>query len=90
MYVCMYTNALITYIWYDKSDVYFIIQGFNLMGIWPPYSNGSDVNAVDVCMEKGLVVTANNEFGLTKLFNYPCVVKAGTCILYFVCMYVFM
>ena len=54
------------------------------MGIWPPYSNGSDVNAVDVCMEKGLVVTANDEFGLTKLFNYPCVVKAGACKLFVV------
>ena len=48
-----------------------------MMGIWPPYSNGSEVNSVDVCMEKGLVVTANDRAGLTRLFNYPCVVKIG-------------
>ena len=47
------------------------------MGIWPPYSNGSEVNSVDVCVEKGLVVTANDRAGLTRLFNYPCVVKIG-------------
>ena len=28
-------------------------------------------------MEKGLVVTANDRAGLTRLFNYPCVVKIG-------------
>ena len=47
------------------------------MGIWPACSNGSEVNSVDVCVEKGLVVTANDSDGLTRLFNYPCVVKVG-------------
>lgn len=64
------------YLW----DAY--LQGFNVMGIWPPYSNGSEVNSVDVCVEKGLVVTANDRAGLTRLFNYPCVVKIGTFILH--------
>ena len=47
------------------------------MGIWPAYSNGSEVNAVDVCADKGICVTANDRAGLTRLFNYPCVVKTG-------------
>ena len=64
-----------------------IIQGFNLMGIWPNYSSGNEVNAVDVCMEKGLVVSANDEGGLTKLFNYPCIVKAGKCMYGVYCMH---
>ena len=55
-------------------------KGFNVMGIWPPYSNGTEVNSLDVCVEKGLVATANNRSGLSQLFNYPCVVKSGTLI----------
>ena len=68
----------------NLTDLYVwvvFLQGFNVMGIWPPYSNGSEVNAVDVCLEKGLVVTANDRAGLTRLFNYPCVVKIGAYIL---------
>ena len=53
------------------------IKGFHVISIWPACSNGSEVNSVDVCMEKGLVVTANDCSGLTRLFNYPCVVKVG-------------
>eukprot|EP01036_Dinobryon_divergens_P026243 gene26244-34865_t len=53
--------------------------GFNVMGIWPPYSNGTEVNSLDVCVEKGLVATANNRSGLSQLFNYPCVVKSAPC-----------
>jgi WD40 repeat protein len=51
------------------------VLGFSLMGIWPMYADGTDINAVDVCVEKGLVVTANDTGGLVKLFNFPCVVK---------------
>ena len=54
-----------------------LLQGFNVMGIWPPYSDGSEVNALDVSLEKGVVVTGNNEGGLLRLFNFPCVVKSG-------------
>jgi len=47
------------------------------MGIWPAYSTGSEVNALDVSVEKGLVATGNDSGGLIRLFNYPCVVKDG-------------
>jgi hypothetical protein len=45
------------------------------MGIWPLYSDGTDINAIDVNNEKGIVITANDDGGLVRLFNYPCVVK---------------
>eukprot|EP00918_Siedleckia_nematoides_P052430 GHVU01114563.1.p1 GENE.GHVU01114563.1~~GHVU01114563.1.p1 ORF type:complete len:208 (+),score=29.15 GHVU01114563.1:487-1110(+) len=51
------------------------VLGFNVMGIWPPYSDGTDVNAIDVATERGIVATANDTDGLVKLFNFPCVVK---------------
>lgn len=56
------------------------------MGIWPPYSNGTEVCAVDVSVEKGLIVTGNASGGITRLFNYPCVVKNGTlCYIHIIC-----
>jgi WD40 repeat protein len=51
------------------------VLGFHVMGIWPLYSDGTDINAIDVSNEKGVVVTANDDGGLVRLFNYPCVVK---------------
>jgi hypothetical protein len=50
------------------------VLGFGLMGIWAPNTDGTDVNAVDVTRDRSLVLTAD-DFGLVKLFNYPCVVK---------------
>ena len=50
------------------------VLGFAVMGIWPMYSDGTDVNAVDASKDLGLVVTGD-DFGTAKLFNYPCVVK---------------
>ena len=46
--------------------------GFGVMGIWPDYSDGSDINALHRNHGKDLVATAD-DFGLVKLFNYPCV-----------------
>jgi len=51
------------------------ILGFTVMGIWPPYTDGTDINALDVCPKQGLVATANDQGGIVKLHNYPCVVR---------------
>lgn len=48
--------------------------GFNVMGIWARDSDGTDVNGLSASPSRGLVVTAD-DFGLVKLFNYPCVSK---------------
>lgn len=50
------------------------ILGFPVIGIWEPYSDGTDVNAVDVAYKYNLLATAGDG-GELKLFNYPCVLK---------------
>ena len=57
-----------------KWKTHHCLFGFNVMGIWPPNSSGTDINAIDVSPDKGLVVTGD-DFGLLKLMNYPCIVK---------------
>jgi WD40 repeat protein len=54
------------------------ILGFNVMGMWRPYSDGTDINAIDVHKEKGLMVTAD-DFGKLNMLNYPSVVKSAPC-----------
>lgn len=57
--------------------------GFNMMGIWPAYSDGTDINSVDVGymqnvresnQEEKIVVTGDDS-ALVSIMNYPCVVK---------------
>ena len=50
------------------------IMGFPVMGIWPDYSDGTDVNALHV-NEIGDVCVTADDFGTVKLFNFPCVVE---------------
>lgn len=53
--------------------------GFEVMGIWPAFSDGTDINAVDALThgkraESKLVVTGDDD-ALVNLLNYPCVVR---------------
>lgn len=50
------------------------VLGWPVQGIWPPCSDGTDVNAVDRNAQKDLLVTSD-DFGLVKLYQYPCVTK---------------
>merc|ERR1711991_661857 len=52
--------------------------GFPVMGIWPEYTDGTDVNSVDANFEKKLLVTGD-DFGKVKLFNFPSVVHHAPC-----------
>ncbi len=54
--------------------------GFPVMGIWPAYSDGTDINAVDVCSlgsatSPDELVATGDDFALISIMNYPCVVK---------------
>lgn len=55
------------------------VLGFTVMGIWPPDTDGTDVNIADVHFKKRLVATGD-DFALVKVFNYPCVVKNAPCL----------
>lgn len=41
--------------------------------MWPPCSNGSDINSCDRSKD-GTVVVTGDDFGKVKLYNYPSVV----------------
>jgi WD40 repeat protein len=52
--------------------------GFAMMGIWSPYMDGTDINAVDVgsfedCPDK--LVFCGDDNAKLSMINYPCVVK---------------
>jgi len=48
------------------------ILGWDVQGIWPEFSDGSDVNSVARSNGGNLLATAEDT-GLVKVFNYPCV-----------------
>lgn len=50
------------------------VLGWPVQGIWPPCSDGTDVNAVDRNARRDLLATSD-DFGLVKLYRYPCVAK---------------
>ena len=56
--------------WYSWTCV----LGFSVMGIWPEYSDGTDVNAVHKTADQKYLVTAD-DFGKVKVYNAPCVVE---------------
>ena len=45
-----------------------------VMGIWPKYADGTDINAVDVNNELGVVATADDS-GYLNILNFPSVVQ---------------
>ncbi|KTF91366.1 hypothetical protein cypCar_00030526, partial [Cyprinus carpio] len=51
------------------------VLGPEVNGIWPKYSDINDINSVDANFNSQVLVTAD-DYGLVKLFRYPCVRKA--------------
>ena len=54
-----------------KWSTFTSILGWPVQGIWPPDSNGADVNSVCRSIDESLLVTGDC-MGLVKLFRYPC------------------
>lgn len=50
------------------------VLGPEVNGIWPKYSQVNDVNATDALFEHQVIATGD-DFGLVKLFRFPCVKK---------------
>jgi len=44
--------------------------GWDVVGVFPKGADGTDINAVDVIIEKGLVA-ASDDFGSVTIFKYP-------------------
>ncbi|TTD32934.1 Echinoderm microtubule-associated protein-like 6 [Bagarius yarrelli] len=52
------------------------VLGPEVNGIWPKYSNVNDINSVDANYSNAVLVTGD-DFGLVKLFRFPCLKKAA-------------
>lgn len=50
------------------------VSGLEVNGIWPKYSDISDINSVDGNYVGQVLVTAD-DYGVVKLFRYPCLRK---------------
>ena len=50
--------------------------GSDVSGLWHKYSDLSDVNAADANFYYGVIVTGD-DFGLVKLFRFPCPKKGN-------------
>lgn len=53
--------------WFSISGV----LGKTLEGIWPPYTDVTDINSTHLS-KNGKILATGDDFGLVKLFNYPC------------------
>lgn len=53
------------------------VIGSEVNGIWPKYTNVTDVNSVDGNYSSSVLVTGD-DFGLVKLFRFPCLKKGKT------------
>uniref|UniRef100_A0A8C7YJ93 EMAP like 5 n=1 Tax=Oryzias sinensis TaxID=183150 RepID=A0A8C7YJ93_9TELE len=52
------------------------VLGPEVNGIWPKYSDINDINSVDGNFSNQVLVTAD-DYGLVKLFRYPCIKKGA-------------
>ncbi|KAJ6667049.1 hypothetical protein lerEdw1_019052 [Lerista edwardsae] len=52
------------------------VTGLEVNGVWPKYSNITDINSVDGNYNNAVLVTGD-DFGLLKLFRFPCLKKEG-------------
>ncbi|XP_074434711.1 echinoderm microtubule-associated protein-like 6 isoform X3 [Larus michahellis] len=52
------------------------VIGSEVNGIWPKYTNVTDVNSVDGNYNSSVLVTGD-DFGLVKLFRFPCLKKGA-------------
>lgn len=50
------------------------VVGPEVNGIWPKYSNVTNVNSVDTNYSSGVLVSGD-DLGLLKLFRFPCLKK---------------
>lgn len=59
------------------------VSGLEVNGIWPKYSDNNDINSVDGNYIGQVLVTAD-DYGIVKLFRYPCLRKGNFSKYYFI------
>ena len=60
----------------EKWGSWTCVLGWPVQGIWPPCSDGSDINALERSKSKKVVATVD-DFSQVKLLKYPCVNKGA-------------
>jgi len=65
----------------EKWASWTCVIGWPVQGIWPPCSDGSDINAVDRHPAGNVLATAD-DFSHVKLFKYPCPVEKSSYVKY--------
>lgn len=50
------------------------VKGPEVSGIWPKYTDVTDINSVDANYNSSVLVSGD-DFGLVKLFKFPCLKK---------------
>lgn len=50
------------------------MKGPEVSGIWPKYTDITDINSVDANYNSSVLVSGD-DFGLVKLFKFPCLKK---------------
>ena len=50
------------------------VLGSSVQGVWPPYTDVTDINASSVSHD-GHVIATGDDFGFVKLFKYPSYVS---------------
>ena len=55
------------------------VLGAEVNGIWPKYTQVNDINATDASFGDQVIVTGD-DFGLVKLFRFPCIKKGEVCV----------
>ena len=54
----------------EKWDSYNCTVQFGSQGVWPIFSEGSDINSVDLAPKSQVLVTGD-DYSMLKLFRYP-------------------
>ena len=62
----------------DFPNIYFSVLGPEVVGIWPRNAGNADVNTCHVS-HAGNAVASGDDYGLVKLFDFPCREKDVSC-----------
>ena len=64
----------------EEWNTWTCVIGWPVQGVYPPYSDGTDINAVDRSKKKFgnneyQIIASSDDFGFVKLLRYPCLDK---------------
>lgn len=64
----------------EEWNTWTCVIGWPVQGVYPPYADGTDINAVDRSKKKFgnneyQILASSDDFGMVKLLRYPCLDK---------------